>query len=112
VALRRTAVGSFTEEDAITLDELERLRQAPSGDKDIADALLPVETALDDIPALAVNRAEAARLLNGQAVLLRGRDAPTFTGAVSVTADGALIALAEIESGELHPRRVFHLGRP
>jgi tRNA pseudouridine55 synthase len=111
-ALRRTAVGGFSEEDAITLDELERLRQGDAAYKDMADALLPVETALDDIPALAVNRAEAARLLNGQPVLLRGRDAPTFQGTVSVTADGALIALAEIERGELHPRRVFNLDRP
>ncbi|MET0313521.1 MAG: tRNA pseudouridine(55) synthase TruB [Hansschlegelia sp.] len=111
-ALRRTAVGGFTEEDAITLEELERLRQSDAAYKEMADALLPVETALDDIPALAVNRAEAARLLNGQPVLLRGRDAPTFQGTVSVTTDGALIALAEIERGELHPRRVFNLDRP
>jgi tRNA pseudouridine55 synthase len=112
VALRRTAVGPFSEDDAVSLDELERLRAGEAGDKDIAQALLPVETALDDIPALAVNRAEAARLLNGQPVLLRGRDAPTFRGPVSVTTDGALIALGEIDRGELHPRRIFHLDRP
>ena len=111
-ALRRTVVGGFTEEDAISLDELEQLRQGAAGEHGLADALLPVETALDDIPALAVNRAEAARLLNGQPVLLRGRDAPTFQGTVSVTTDGALIALGEIERGELHPRRIFHIARP
>lgn len=112
IALRRTAVGAFTEDDAVSLEELERLRAEPSADNDIAQALLPVETALDDIPALAVNRAEAARLLNGQPVLLRGRDAPTHRGPVSVTTDGALIALGEIDRGELHPRRIFHLDRP
>ena len=111
-ALRRTTVGGFDESQAISLDELEQLRQGARGETGLADALLPVETALDDIPALAVNRAEATRLLNGQSVLLRGRDAPTFQGTVSVTADGALIALAEIERGELHPRRIFHLDRP
>lgn len=111
-ALRRTVVGSFTEDDAISLDELERLRQGAAGETGLAEALLPVETALDDIPALAVSQAEAARLLNGQPVLLRGRDAPTHQGSVSVTAGGALIALAEIERGELHPRRIFHLDRP
>lgn len=111
-ALRRTAVGGFTEDAAISLDELEQLRQGAAGEQDLAQALLSVETALDDIPALAVNRAEAARLLNGQPVLLRGRDAPTFRGPVSVTTDGALIALGEIDRGELHPRRIFHLDRP
>lgn len=112
VALRRTAVGGFSEEDAISLDELERFRQGAAREDDLAHCLLPVETALDDIPALAVSRAEAARLLNGQPVLLRGRDAPTHRGPVSVTTDGALIALGEIDRGELHPRRVFHLDRP
>ena len=111
-ALRRTAVGGFTERNAISLDELERLRQGAAGERELAQALLSVETALDDIPALAVNRAEAARLLNGQPVLLRGRDAPTYRGPVSVTTDGALIALGEIDRGELHPRRIFHLDRP
>jgi tRNA pseudouridine55 synthase len=52
------------------------VHRAASGEGSLADALLPVETALDDIPALAVTRADAARLQRGQAVLLRGRDAP------------------------------------
>lgn len=112
VALRRTAVGGFGEADAISLDELERFGQGAAREKDLANCLLPVETALDDIPALAVSRADAARLINGQPVLLRGRDAPMHRGPVSVTADGALIALGEIDRGELHPRRIFHLDRP
>jgi len=108
-ALRRVEVGPFHEELLISLDEIERLRQGPPGEGDLAEKLLPVETALDDIPALAVSGADAARLRRGQAVLLRGRDAPTFSGTVYVTAQGALVALAEIERGELLPRRVFHL---
>jgi tRNA pseudouridine55 synthase len=112
VALRRTAVGGFSEDDAISLDELERFGQGAAREETLANCLLPVETALDDIPALAVSRAEAARLLNGQPVLLRGRDAPIHRGPVSVTTDGALIALGEIDRGELHPRRIFHLDRP
>ncbi|RTL74407.1 MAG: tRNA pseudouridine(55) synthase TruB, partial [Bradyrhizobiaceae bacterium] len=73
------------------------------------DALLPVETALDDIPALAVTRADAARLHRGQAVLLRGRDAPISNGTVYATVGGRLLALAEIGNGELIPKRVFNL---
>ncbi len=109
-ALRRTLVGPFTEKDMIPLDQLEALcNRAASGEGSLADALLPVETALDDIPALAVTRADAARLHRGQAVLLRGRDAPNSSGTVYVTVAGRLLALAEIGNGELIPKRVFNL---
>jgi tRNA pseudouridine55 synthase len=70
---------------------------------------MPVETALDDIPALAVSQADAARLSRGQAVLLRGRDAPNFRGTFYVTASGQLLALAELDRGEIVPKRVFNL---
>ena len=109
-ALRRTLVGPFGEKDMIPLEQLEALcDRAASGEGSLADALLPVETALDDIPALAVTRADAARLHRGQAVLLRGRDAPNSNGTVYVTVGGRLLALAEIGNGELIPKRVFNL---
>ncbi len=109
-ALRRTSVGPFTEKDMIPLEQLETLcHRAASGEGSLADALLPVATALDDIPALAVSRADAARLQRGQAVLMRGRDAPVVRGAVYVTASGDLIALAEVDRGEIVPKRVFNL---
>jgi tRNA pseudouridine55 synthase len=109
-ALRRTACGPFDERDMIPLEELETVcHRAASGEGNLADALLPVETALDDIPALAVTRADAARLHRGQAVLLRGRDAPTTSGTVYVTVGGRLLALAELGNGELIPKRVFNL---
>jgi tRNA pseudouridine55 synthase len=110
VALRRTAVGPFAENTMISLERLEALcHRAAAGEGSLADALLPVETALDDIPALAISRADAARLQRGQAVLLRGRDAPVFRGLVSVTASGQLVALAEVDRGEIVPKRVFNL---
>jgi tRNA pseudouridine55 synthase len=109
-ALRRTAVGPFAEADMISLERLEALcHRAAFGELSLADALLPVATALDDIPALAVSRADAARLQRGQAVLLRGRDAPMVRGTVYVTASGSLIALAEVDRGEVVPKRVFNL---
>jgi tRNA pseudouridine55 synthase len=109
-ALRRTAVGPFDEADMISLEGLEALcHRAAAGEASLADALMPVETALDDIPALAVSRADAARLQRGQAVLLRGRDAPIFRGTVYVTASGQLVALAEVDRGEIIPKRVFNL---
>ncbi len=49
-ALRRLAVGRFRAEDAISLDMLDRVGHSPGR----SATLRPVETALDDIPALAV----------------------------------------------------------
>ena len=109
-ALRLAAVGPFNEETMILLEQLEALcHRAASGEASLADALMPVETALDDIPALAVSRADAARLQRGQAVLLRGRDAPNFRGTIYVTVSGQLLALAELDRGEIVPKRVFNL---
>jgi tRNA pseudouridine55 synthase len=109
-ALRRVAVGPFGEETMILLEELEAMcHRAAAGEVSLADALMPVETALDDIPALAVSRADAARLQKGQAVVLRGRDAPIFRGPVYVTVSGQLLALAEVDHGEIVPKRVFNL---
>jgi tRNA pseudouridine55 synthase len=109
-ALRRLSVGPFGEVALISLEQLAALcHRAAAGEGNLADALLPVETALDDIPALAVSGADAARLQRGQAVLLRGRDAPILRGTVCITASGQLVALAEIDRGEIVPRRVFNL---
>jgi tRNA pseudouridine55 synthase len=109
-ALRREAVGAFGENAMISLEQLSAMcHRAAAGEASLADALLPVETALDDIPALAIGRADAARLQRGQAVLLRGRDAPIFRGTVYVTVSGQLVALAEVDRGEIVPKRVFNL---
>jgi tRNA pseudouridine55 synthase len=109
-ALRRTAVGPFDEDIAVSLDALQRLRseEAPAIER---GALLPVETGVAALPALQVSSSDAGRLARGQAVLLRGRDAPVLGGWVSVSSGGALIALAQVEKGELRPRRIFNLPR-
>jgi tRNA pseudouridine(55) synthase len=53
-ALRRLSVGALSEKAMISLAHLEAMCQkAAAGEGNLADALLPVETALDDIPALA-----------------------------------------------------------
>jgi tRNA pseudouridine55 synthase len=109
-ALRRSRVGPFGEADMISLEPLESLcHRAAAGEGHFADIFLPIETALDDIPALAVSPADAARLARGQAVLLRGRDATIFRGMVQVASSGQLVAIAEVERGEIIPRRVFNL---
>ena len=112
VALRRTAVGPFTEQIATSLEALQRMTQ-PGAEVDIVagSAILPVDAGLAALPALRVSTADAGRLARGQAVLLRGRDAPVMEGWVSVSAHGGLVALAQVEKGELRPRRIFNLAR-
>jgi tRNA pseudouridine55 synthase len=109
-ALRRDRVGPFGEDEMISLERLETLcHRAAAGEQNLADVLLPIETALDDIPALAVSPADAARLQRGQAVLLRGRDAAIFRGIVAITCGGGIVAIAEVDRGEIVPKRVFNL---
>jgi tRNA pseudouridine55 synthase len=110
-ALRRTAVGPFCEAVGVSLDALQRLPPDETAAAERA-ALLPVEAGLAALPALRVSSADAGRLARGQAVLLRGRDAPVMAGWVAVFSQGALIALGEVEKGELRPRRIFNLPRP
>jgi len=107
IALRRTQVGGFDEEDAVAVPELEAAAENPAG---LEELLLPIETALGDLPEVQVVQSDAARLLNGQPVLLRGRDAPLQAGAVYVSHKGRPVAIAEIEQGSLQPRRAFVLG--
>jgi len=109
-ALRRNRVGPFAESDMISLERLESLcHRAAAGEGNLADILLPIATALDDIPALAVSPADAARLNRGQAVLMRGRDAAVVRGTVQVSMGGQLVAIAEVDRGEIVPKRVFNL---
>ena len=104
-ALRRTGVGPFGEQDGVSL---ERLQAADVGT--LVALLQPVAAGVQGLPALSVSRADAARLARGQAVLLRGRDAPIVQGVVAAFTQGDLIALAEAAEGELRPRRIFNLG--
>ena len=108
--LRRTAAGPFSQQAAIPLDSLEELSPDQA-----QNYLLPVETALDDIPALALTEPEARRLTSGQTVALlavarraRLEAVPTETIICAMLNDRA-IALAEIKGAEIRPVRVFNL---
>ncbi|HYY84498.1 MAG TPA: tRNA pseudouridine(55) synthase TruB [Beijerinckiaceae bacterium] len=104
-ALRRTRVGPFTEDAAVTVEQLEQ--QAAGGD--LAHVLRPVDAALSEVPSVAVSRDLAGRLMRGQSVILRGRDAP-LGGKLYATLNGVLVAVGDVERGELVPHRVFNLG--
>lgn len=103
-ALRRTVAGPFREEAAISLPKLEALGHIPP----LLGALAPVETALDDIPALALTETQADRLRHGQPVLLT-RDAPPSGALVRAESGSKLIALVRSDGTALQPVRVFNL---
>jgi tRNA pseudouridine55 synthase len=109
LALRRTRVGPFGEEQAVRLADLERAAEE-QGVGAILPALLPVEAALEDMLELNVQSQDAARLARGQPVLLRGRDAPIVSGPAFAMCKGQLVAVGEVDKGEFHPTRVFNLG--
>ncbi len=109
-ALRRLRVGPFTEGQAIPLDKLrEQDDTAPAS----PDLLLPVATALADIPALALTAAEAADLLHGQALSLVGlmgripRTADPEGGLVRAMAGSRVLGLCRLEDGWLKPERLL-----
>ena len=111
VQLRRIAVGPFDEKQAISLDKLESLRHSAP----LSEYLLPVETVLDDIPALALTETEARKLNQGQAIPVlpvASRSPLKNIGqgdVVRVMAEGRLVALAKINGGEIRPFRVMNL---
>ena len=99
--LRRTRAGPFSEQDTLTLEQLTDVGHIAAP----LNALLSVETALADIPALALTEPQANRLKNGQKVrVLHAED-----GIVCAMAAGKPVAVAEVEEGEVRPVRVFNL---
>ena len=109
-ALRRLSVGPFMEAQAISLESLADLAHIPPE----YEGLLPIETALDGMPALALAAAEATRLRCGQRVIPcdsggRAQVGGFATGTVvSAWHNNALVALATIEDGSLRPLRIIN----
>ncbi len=108
--LRRLRVGPFLESHAIKLDKLQPGEDMQPTSPDI---LLPVTTALADIPALALNAAEVAALSNGQAISLidlMGRipDAANPDGGLARAMAGSrVIGLCRLQEGWLKPERLL-----
>ncbi len=100
-ALRRTRVGPFDEASAIGFGASEEDEAAMRG------RLLGIEAGLGEVANVPVARNEAARLRRGQALLLRGRDAP-LDGMAYASCGGVVVAFGPVEAGALHPYRVFN----
>jgi len=112
-ALRRLRVGPFLESHAVPLDKIVVTGDTPPPSLDF---LLPLTTALADIPALAVTEAEAARLNFGQPlslVDLMGRvpsDASPDGGLVRAMAGERFVGLCRLEEGMMRPERLMASG--
>ncbi len=104
-ALRRTRVGPFAEDRAISLEQLAELVVNPAP----VAYLHPVAAALADIPAIAVTGAEAQCLKAGQPIRLAPGNNQGQRGAVWAMVDGLPIAVAEVVDGEVRALRVFNL---
>ncbi|WP_371396352.1 tRNA pseudouridine(55) synthase TruB [Fretibacter rubidus] len=128
--LRRTRVGPFTLDNAVSLEaliktleparEAYKQAQAEATEKGLAmpaqschrsgvlGMLRPVKTALDDIPVLAITDTDATELKHGRAIALPA----TLDGSqpwVLCTENGVEIALCSPRDGTLYPKRVFNL---
>jgi tRNA pseudouridine55 synthase len=109
-ALRRLRVGPFTAAQAISLDKcIIQADNAPAS----PDLLLPVATALADIPALALTESEVFGLSNGQAISLvdlMGRIPQTADpngGLARAMAGTRVIGLCRLSDGWLRPERLL-----
>lgn len=99
--LRRTRAGPFGLESAISLDFLNELARA----RDLTRAVLPLEAALDDIPALPVTPGQAQLLRHGQ----RLAGFPAKPGLQLAISDGVPVALVEAAADGLTVVRGFNL---
>lgn len=101
--LRRTKTGPFTCAHAISFEMLDEIRHRGG-----SEHLLPVATGLDDIPALAVPAAAAARVRNGQAVPVPATGLE-YGDPCWASLDGLPLAIGTFKAGQFHPDRVFNL---
>lgn len=98
--LRRTKVGPFDENCAISLDSLEQIVHSGA----LFESLLAIETVLDDISALALNEEETQKIRNGMGLKTDLADTETLR----LMYDAKLVALAKVEDGQVRPFRVFN----
>ena len=99
--LRRTRAGPFSLESAISLDFLEEAAKA----RRLTETVLPLDAALDDIPALPVTPDQAQLLRHGQ----RLTGFPAKPGLQLATSEGTPVALVEATADGLKVVRGFNL---
>ncbi len=112
--LRRTSVGVFNEDNAVTLEELDAVAEDK---EELMTFLAPIETALDTLPLVDISAEDATQLLNGQPVMLlphiiehwkANRSTQIDEDRLAVAMDGLrAVALGEVRAGRFQPVKVF-----
>lgn len=101
-ALHRAAVGPFSDADAITLADVEKLAE---DERD--PLLLPIAAGLAGIAEIRLDPAQAVVVRHGNPVLLTGAGAPAFLDEAWASCRGEAVAVGVVEAGQFQPRRVF-----
>lgn len=102
-ALRRLKCAKFLLENTISLEYLRSIEHSSNW----TDVLLPVETVLDDIPALAVTQAQAFKLSNGNFLPVSDFGFVPDANVFQAKSDNRLIALVRAQDGLIRPVRLI-----
>ena len=115
IQLRRLSVGNFEEKDTILIDFTKEIIHSPM----IFNKILPIETVLDDIPALVLNKTEARQIKQGQKLELNSLESidhflktnPNYNKFEKIYAieNNDPIALIKIYEGIVKPTRIINL---
>lgn len=101
-SLRRIWSGPFDAQDGIAFDRVDRANQA-----EIEAALLPIQSALTDLPELQATEMGQIRILNGNPGQVLGH--AEFGEEVWVSRNGRALCIGRYMGGEVQPSRVFNL---
>jgi tRNA pseudouridine55 synthase len=99
VALRRTAVGNFTTQEAVPLATLNQAN--------VTDFLLPMTTAVAHLPRLDLNAEETEDIQYGRQIARR-RDQPEAELAQVFGADGRFVGIVTARNDSWQPHKIFH----
>ena len=113
--LRRLSVGNFVIKDTIFMDFSKEIIHSPS----VLDKILPIEAALDDIPALLLSKHEARKIKLGQKIDFESLEFkkkfikrfPNHINFEKICAfyNHNIVAIIKIEEGLVKPKRIINI---
>lgn len=101
--LHRAAVGPFTEDDAVSIEDLEDYADSISRDQ----VLRPIADALGHLDEVSLDQKQALAVRMGNPALLLGRNAPISLEVAYATHKGDVLAIGRVEKGQFKPSRVI-----